>query len=61
MKPNSPANDIYKILEKNGVPSIRTLDCANELIKPFSELLDYAVKLKYKPDTEKPKESSEIA
>ncbi len=50
MKAKSPAIEIYKTLESYGVPSEKTLDCANELIKPFSSLLDYAVKIGYKPD-----------
>lgn len=48
MKPDSTAHEIYKVLEEYGVPSTRTLDCANKLIKPYSVLLDYAVKIGYK-------------
>lgn len=52
MKPDSTANEIYKTLEEFGVPPELTLYCAHELIKPYSKLLDYAVKIKYKVDNE---------
>ena len=48
MKPDSTANEIYKVLEDYGVPPNRTFDCAHRLINPYSVLLDYAVKIGYR-------------
>jgi hypothetical protein len=48
MKPDGTANEIYQLLEQYGVPAHMTLDCANKLIKPYSVLLEYAVKIGYK-------------
>jgi hypothetical protein len=46
----SPSEEIYQILMGYGVQSDKTLECSNKLIKPYSKLLDYAVKIGYKVD-----------
>jgi hypothetical protein len=44
------AQEIYALLQGYGVPPEKTLECANKLIKPYSALLDYAIKIGYKVD-----------
>jgi hypothetical protein len=52
IKPRVPSTseEIYQILMSYGVPSDKALECGNKLIKPYSVLLDYAVKIGYRVD-----------